>query len=96
MSSSLSDEFDRDDPSGVIVQESTNRWRVGAHLEIEAFNEYFSAELRDDYCETVGGLVTDRLEHVPQKGEVVEEAGFRFTVADADERQAQALIVERL
>ena len=92
----ISDEFDRDDPSGVIVQESTNRWRVGAHLEIEAFNEYFSAELRDDYCETVGGLVTDRLEHVPQKGEVVEEAGFRFTVADADERQAQALIVERL
>ena len=77
----ISDEFDRDDPSGVIVQESTNRWRVGAHLEIEAFNEYFSAELRDDYCETVGGLVTDRLEHVPQKGEVVEEA---------------ALIVERL
>lgn len=92
----ISDEFDRDDPSGVIVQESTNRWRVGAHFEIEAFNEYFSAELRDDYCETVGGLVTDRLEHVPQKGEVVEEAGFRFTVADADERQAQALIVERL
>ena len=92
----ISDEFDRDDPSGVIVQESTNRWRVGAHLEIEAFNEYFAAELRDDYCETVGGLVTDRLEHVPQKGEVVEEAGFRFTVADADERQAQALIVERL
>lgn len=92
----ISDEFDRDNPAGRIVQEATNRWRVDAHLEIEAFNEHFSSTLEDDYCDTVGGLVTDRLEHVPQRGESVEEGGFRFTVTEADERQAQTLMVERL
>lgn len=92
----ISDEFDRDNPTGRIVQEATNRWRVDAHLEIEAFNEHFSSTLEDDYCDTVGGLVTDRLEHVPQRGESVEEGGFRFTVTEADERQAQTLMVERL
>ena len=91
----ISDEFDREDKSQNIVQEGTH-WRVKALTTIEQFNEYFGSDLEDDYCDTIGGLVTDRFEHVPQAGEVLEEKGFRFKIARADERQAQLLIVERL
>ena len=89
------DEFDRDDTQANIVQEG-GRWRVRARTPIEQFNEYFGASLEDHYCDTIGGLVTDRFEHVPRAGEVIEEGGFRFRIERADERQVELLRVERI
>ena len=48
------------------------------------------------YCETIGGLVTDRFEHVPRADEVLEEKNFRIRILRADERQVQTLLVERI
>ncbi len=91
----IADEFDRDESTPNIIQDGSY-WRVKALTPIEEFNEYFGSSLTDRYCDTIGGLVTDRFEHVPRIGEVIEEGGFRFKVARADERQAQLLLVERL
>ena len=49
----------------------------------------------DEYCETIGGLITDRCEHVPQIGEEIVEKGYRFRIQRADARQVQLLTVER-
>lgn len=92
----ISDEFDVEDQVAHVVQESENRWRVDAHVTIEDFNERFGSTLSDDYCETIGGLVTDRLEHVPTTGESIEEGGLRFTITAADERQVLTLCVEKV
>ena len=91
----ISDEFDRDDSKANIVP-AENGWRVKAVTPIEQFNDYFGADLVDHYCETIGGLVTDRFEHVPKTGEVIEEGGYRFRIERADERQVELLTVERL
>lgn len=91
----ISDEFDRDDSKANIVP-AENGWRVKAVTPIEQFNDYFGADLVDHYCETIGGLVTDRFEHVPKTGEVIEEGGYRFRIECADERQVELLTVERL
>lgn len=91
----ISDEFDHDETEKNIVQEGT-RWRVRARTTIEHFNDYFGASLEDHYCETIGGLVTDRFEHVPRQGEVIEEGGFRFRIERADDRQVELLRVERI
>lgn len=71
-------------------------WRVKSQTQLTQFNEFFGVNLVDDYCETVGGMVTDRFEHVPHKGEAIEIEGFRFKVVKGDERQATLFIVERL
>ena len=67
--------------------------------EIEQFNEFFATEINTDedcHCETIGGLIADRLEHMPKIGETVVIEGFRFTVLRADERQVRLLKVERV
>ncbi len=92
----ISDEFDHEDKAANIVDAGGGHWRVKALTPIDQFNEFFSAALEDHYCETIGGLVTDRFEHVPHAGEVIEEGGFRFKIVRADDRQAQLLDVERL
>ena len=90
----ISDEFDHDDSSTNIVAED-NHWRVRAVTPIEQFNTFFGADLVDEYCETIGGLITDRCEHVPQIGEEIVEKGYRFRIQRADARQVQLLTVER-
>lgn len=91
----ISDEFDHDDNLSNIVTDGDGRWRVKAITPIEQFNEYFDSDLSDDYCETIGGLITDRFEHVPHTGEIIEEKGFRFRILLGDDRQARLLSVER-
>lgn len=91
----ISDEFDHADNLSNIVTDGEGRWRVKAITPIEQFNEYFDSDLSDDYCETIGGLITDRFEHVPHTGEIIEEKGFRFRILLGDDRQARLLSVER-
>ena len=71
-------------------------WRIKAGTHLEQFNAYFQCNLQDDYCETVGGLITDRFEHVPHRGEVIEIEGFRFRVLKGDERQAALFLAEKV
>ena len=91
----ISDEFDHEDKAGNILPEGSG-WRVKALTPIDQFNEFFASDLDDPYCETIGGLVTDRFEHVPRAGEEIVEKGFRFKILSADERQALLLSVERI
>ena len=79
-----------------FVADGEGRWRVKAITPIEQFNDYFKSNLEDQYCETIGGLVTDRFEHVPHTGETIEENGFRFRILGGDDRQARLLSVERI
>ena len=95
----IDDEFDIDeDADNILPDPKHGCWRVKALTEIEQFNEYFETTLNldDCHCETLGGLVADRLEHMPKSGEVVLIDDFRFTVLRADERHVSLLKVERL
>lgn len=91
----ISDEFDRDDDALNIVPDGPERWRVKTETTIKQFNDYFGSDLDDDFCETIGGLVTDRLEHVPHTGESIVERGFRFRILLGDDRKARLLGVEK-
>ena len=93
----IADEFDNINlGKDNITPVDNERWRVKAETYLDQFNEFFNVHLEDQHCETVGGLVTDRLEHVPHRGESVEIDGFRFKVLMADDRQAHLFLVERL
>ncbi len=91
----IDDEFDEDTQSKNIVPDGQG-WRVLAQTSIDQFNTYFEADLEDDFCETVGGLIMDRLEHVPKAGEQIQEKGFLFKILRSDERQVICVRVERL
>ena len=97
----IDDEFDEvdEDADNILEDPKHACWRVKALTEIEQFDEYFSTTInqeQDCHCETIGGLIADRLEHMPKTGEIVVIGDFRFTVLRADERQVRLLKVERL
>lgn len=64
-----------------------NLYLVEAKTEIDDFNEAFKSGLSEDEYDTLGGLVTSMLGHLPEVGEKVELEDFIFEVAEADNRR---------
>ncbi len=87
----IEDEHDEDESNEYISQRSEREFIVNALTPISQFNEYFSADLEDTDCDTVGGVILQRLEHFPKKGEKVEFQDFDFEVLRADNRRVHLL-----
>ena len=92
----IDDEFDRDERADHIVAEPDGRYRVKALTEIAEFNAAFSTRLSDAAANTVGGLITEHLGHVPKRGDAIELEDLRIEVLRADARRALLLQVTRL
>lgn len=87
----IEDEHDEDETQEYISQRSEREFIVRALTPISEFNEYFSSDLEDSDCDTVGGLILQRLEHFPKKGEKVEIDDYSFEVLRADNRRVHLL-----
>lgn len=64
---------------------------VKASVDLEDLSEETGILLPDGEYQTVGGYVFHVLGHIPRVGDVVDEAGHRFTVAAAEGRRATLL-----
>ncbi|MCK9608729.1 MAG: CBS domain-containing protein [Methylomonas sp.] len=87
----IEDEHDEDETQDYISQRSEREFIVSALTPIADFNEYFEVDLENSECDTVGGLILQRLEHFPKKGEKVEIEDFNFEVLRADNRRVHLL-----
>jgi len=70
-----------------VQKSSDKRFTIKALMPIDEFNEYFSADLKDDEHDTVGGFVVHQLGYMPKKGDKLEHGRFRFEVMHADDRR---------
>src|SRR3546814_7869655 len=60
---------DAEDPGALIAAQADGQYVVDALTPIEDFNERFSADFDDDEYDTIGGLVTAAIGHLPEAGE---------------------------
>jgi magnesium and cobalt transporter len=90
----IDDEYDPLEAAPIQPQEG-GRFQVLALTRIEEFNDYFGVRLDDQHYDTVGGLVTYELGHLPRKGELVVLGDFQFRVLQADRRRVQSVEVTR-
>ncbi|MBS0577352.1 MAG: CBS domain-containing protein [Proteobacteria bacterium] len=89
----IDDEHDEVDPKAQIAAQADGQFVVDALTPIADFNERFGADFPDDEYDTVGGLVTDAIGHLPESGEELAMGRFHFRIARADARRVKALIV---
>ena len=90
----INDEHDAEDkPESLIQPLSEGTWTVQALTPIDEFNEHFGTRFSDDDSDTVGGLVTQSLGHLPEQGDSVELDGWKFEVSQADNRRVHLLNV---
>lgn len=90
----IDDEHDIHDEE-FIRQHRGDRFTVKAHTPIEEFNAFFAVDFDDENYDTIGGLVTEALGHVPERAEIAKFGGFEFKVLRADKRRIHVLRVVR-
>ena len=84
---------DAEDPNALIAAQADGHFAVDALTPIADFNERFGADFDDDEYDTIGGLVTAAIGHLPEAGEELTLGRFGFRVARADARRLHALHV---
>jgi magnesium and cobalt transporter len=90
----IDDEHDEaQDNAAQIAAQADGQFMVDALTPIADFNQRFGANFSDDDYDTIGGLVTDALGHLPESGEELALARFNFRVARADRRRVHSFIV---
>ncbi len=91
----IDDEYDVDDES-YIKRVDAKTFIVKALTPIADFNEQFGSDFNDHEVDTIGGLVLQHLNHIPERDEKAEIGNFEFTVLNADSRQIRLLKVQAL
>ena len=76
-----------------IAAQPDGQYVVDSLTPIEDFNERFGADFNDDEYDTIGGLVTAAIGHLPEAGEELTMGRFVFRVANADARRVHAFHV---
>lgn len=67
---------------------------MDARMSLSEANEVLGVDLPTGDYHTVGGLVLARFRHIPEIGEAITEAGYRFVVVEATVRGIEKLRVE--
>ena len=89
----IGDEHDIDEGTDMVLRRDEKDWVIKAELPITSFNQFFDVNLDSREMDTVGGIVTNQLGHVPRRGESVMLAGHEVEVLSADSRRARLLRV---
>lgn len=88
----IDDEHDAADVTN-IRRQGFQRYSIRGQTPIKEFNEFFAAELSDEQFDTVAGLVTHAIGHLPERGEEVAIEHYLFKVVSANSRRINSLQV---
>jgi CBS domain containing-hemolysin-like protein len=89
----ISDEYDRDAPD--ISEQPDGSYLLTARFSLFDLGELFELELEDEDVDTIGGLLTKQLGHLPARGEQATVSGL-VLVAEAVEARRKRLITVRV
>ncbi len=79
-----------------VCQVSPGVYVMEGQTHLYDVEEALAMEFAEEDYETIGGLISARLGHIPQPGEMMEFAGWRFVVTRADARAVRQVRVFKL
>lgn len=93
----IEDEYDLEDDEPDQIRKATKQqYLVDALTPIESFNTYFKSSISEADFDTIGGIITHQIGHVPKRSETCIINDFKFTISKADERRVLQLSCRRL
>ncbi|PCI09347.1 MAG: magnesium/cobalt efflux protein [Gammaproteobacteria bacterium] len=82
----IDDEHDAADVTN-IRRSGFQRYSVRGVTSLDEFNQYFDCQLKHTKFETIAGLVTFELGHLPERGEEATIDDFHFKIVSANSRR---------
>lgn len=72
------------------------RWQIGGDTSLEEINAELELQLTaEEGASRISGWVSERLERIPRRGDIIKTPGFRMTVRAVRNRRVTSVIFER-
>ena len=91
----IEDEHDVEEEESMIRELDGGEIIIKAVLPMDEFNEHFKSSLDEDSSDTIGGLISQTVGHVPQRGESININNFDFEIVHADSRRVHVIRVSQ-
>lgn len=89
----IEDEHDTEEEESLIRELDDGEIIVKALLPVDEFNQHFKSYLNENGSDTIGGLISQTVGHVPQRGEIIKIDSIEFEVVHADTRRVHLIRV---
>jgi CBS domain containing-hemolysin-like protein len=86
---------EHEDSIDPVIPLAEGAFTVAGRVRVSEIAQLFDADLPPGDYDTVAGLLSARLGHIPRPGEEVEDGGLRFIVEDADRKRVHRVKVMR-
>ena len=86
----IEDEFDIDEET-YIKAHGDDRYIIKGHTPIDEFNEQLHVAFSEENYDTIGGVVLNKLGHLPTRGEVITINELEFKIINADARRIKLM-----
>ncbi len=86
---------EHEDSIDPVIPLAGGAFTVAGRVRVSEIAQLFDADLPPGDYDTVAGLLSARLGHIPRPGEEVDDGGLRFVVEDADRKRVHRVKVMR-
>jgi len=90
----IQDEYDKEEE--LFEVNADGSITADARMPVEDLEKHFEIEIERDKFDTIGGLIFHLSGKIPAVGDIVDGAGLRLTILDADERKIIKVCIARL
>jgi CBS domain containing-hemolysin-like protein len=90
----IQDEFDSEAPS--IKKVGADTFEVDAACTVDEIEKKLEIELSDSNADTIGGVLIEKLGHIPTVSENTVLADHEVTVLEADQKRIRRVLIRRL
>lgn len=93
----IRDEYDEDEKD-LIKEVSENQYRLDGSMKLDDINNALSTNLISNEYDSIGGLIIEKLDHIPENGESVdiEDMYVRLLVEQMDKNHIESVLMTLL
>ena len=79
-----------------VVIKNTDHSEIEGQARLVDLNEQLGIKLNSDFCETIGGLISECLGHIPAEEESIQQQGYIFTVLKMDDKRVAKIRIQKI
>ncbi len=90
----ISDEHERATDKISVLPDGS--WLVDASIALEEIESVLGIIIDSEESTTLGGFLTENLQHLPKKGEEITYKGYVFLIQKANEKRVQQVLISKV
>lgn len=88
----LRDEFDEHGDEATVARIDDRRWLLDGAVPVDEASEALGIDLPEGEYVTIGGMLLDRLGHIPHEGEEIQLSDWRFKVSSMERHRIEQVV----